>query len=333
MKIGINNKVSVILPVYNEEEYLSQCLDSICNQTLKEIEIICVDDGSTDHSLQILQRYASVDSRIRVLTQQNRFAGAARNHGMEYAAGQYLAFLDGDDYFQPDMLEKMYRQAEKNQADILICNYAEYQEDQGQTFLPDRSFEELFFQDKENFSGQTLHCSGIFQITRGWAWDKLFRRDFVEACGYQFPEFRSSEDGYFVYMLMARAARISWLDEVLVTHRINNPKSLSNTKEKDWRNGFKMWQMLKEELTKQRLYLQYKQSFLNELIYFLLWYLESMNCFEAFQSCYEYIQSRIEPEFEILAQGRDYYFQEEVFDWYRQVLTVSQAEYLFNQIK
>lgn len=324
-------KVSVIIPVYNEEKYLSQCLDSICAQTLEEIEIICVDDGSGDSSPQILQEYAGRDSRIRVLAQKNQFAGAARNHGMRYAAGKYLSFLDGDDYFEPDMLKKMYEQAEKNRADILICGYAEHREDNGEVTLPDRSFENLFFQEKEVFSGQSLNCAGIFQITRGWAWDKLFRREFVEACGYSFPHFRSSEDGYFVYMLMSRAVRMSYLEDALVTHRINNPASLSNTKEKDWINGFRMWFLMKEELQKQGLYQVYEQSFLNELSYFLLWYLESMNSFEAFQSCYEYISRQIEPEFGILAHGRDYYFNKEVFDWYEQALRISLAEYLFGQ--
>ena len=90
-------KVSVVLPVYNVGKYLRQCMDSIVGQTLEEIEIICVDDGSSDDSPQILQEYARKDPRVRVICQQNQGAGAARNHGLSVAQGEYLSFLDSDD--------------------------------------------------------------------------------------------------------------------------------------------------------------------------------------------------------------------------------------------
>lgn len=316
-------KVSIIIPVYNEEQYLKQCLDSICNQTLKEIEIICVDDGSSDCSLEILQKYAEKDARIRVLTQKNQFAGVARNRGMEYASGKYLSFLDADDYFETDMLEKMYEKAEKKEADIVICRYAEHCDGETELRKVDCSFEDLFFQtqeQKEVFSGASLNLAGIFQITKGWAWDKLFRTDFVRRCGYQFPDFRSSEDGFFVYMLMARAERISYMDDLLAVHRVNNALSLSNTKDKDWINGFKMWQMIAEELKEQKLYQIYEQSFLNEFVYFLSWYLDSMSSAETVENCLRYVQTVLEPEFRILDYGKEGFFQEELWEWYRRVV-------------
>ena len=315
-------KVSIILPVYNEGQYLRQCLDSILTQTLNDIEIICVDDGSTDNSLQILQDYAKQDSRIKVLTQKNQFAGVARNHGMKYAQGKYLSFLDSDDYFEADMLEKMYSRAEETEADIVICRYAEHCEEGGQLSLPGWSFEDLFFKRKDIFNGNSLYCAGIFQITKGWAWDKLFRRDFVQKCGYEFPDFRSSEDGFFVYMLMARAGRISYMDDVLAVHRVNNVRSLSNTKEQDWMNGFKMWQTIGRELKKQGIYEIYKQSFLNELAFFLVWYVDSMKVQEVCGQCLDYIKNEIEPEFGILECGKDYFFNEEVWEWYKENISV-----------
>ena len=111
-------KVSVIIPVYNVEPYLKQCMDSVVGQTLKDIEIICVDDGSTDGSLDILKEYATEDSRIQIIEQKNAGAGAARNNGMRHATGKYLSFLDSDDFFEPRMLEKAYDLAEKDQADF-----------------------------------------------------------------------------------------------------------------------------------------------------------------------------------------------------------------------
>ena len=100
----MGTKVSVILPVYNVSDYLRQCMDSIVGQTLKDIEIICVDDGSTDDSLAILKEYEAKDQRVKVIQQANAGAGAARNKGLEIATGEYLSFLDSDDFFEPDMV-------------------------------------------------------------------------------------------------------------------------------------------------------------------------------------------------------------------------------------
>ena len=115
-------KVTVVVAVYNSERYLRQTLDSILAQTLQEIEIICVDDGSVDSSLSILKKYACLDDRLIVLeqTEQSDGAGKARNLGLIHAHGQYLAFLDSDDFFEPDMLEKAYDKAIKTQSDIVI---------------------------------------------------------------------------------------------------------------------------------------------------------------------------------------------------------------------
>ena len=114
-------KVSVIIPVYNVEKYLRECLNSVINQTLKDIEIILVDDGSTDSSLSICQEYAKKDDRIIVLTQQNQGAAVARNNGIKIAKGEYLSILDSDDYFDLSMLEKLYNKAVKDDLDITIC--------------------------------------------------------------------------------------------------------------------------------------------------------------------------------------------------------------------
>ena len=127
MKKAMNHSidVSVILPAWNVSPYLRQCLDSIVSQTLTNIEIICVDDGSTDGTLDILREYAEKDSRILVIHQENQGAGAARNNAMRYAKGKYLSFLDSDDFFEPDMLEKSWEAAERNNADIVVfgCDF------------------------------------------------------------------------------------------------------------------------------------------------------------------------------------------------------------------
>ena len=114
-------KISIIIPVYNVENYLSECLDSIISQTLKDIEIICINDGSTDNSLKILQEYKTKDNRITIIDKKNEGSGIARNLGMAGAKGEYIYFADSDDWLADcSVLEKIYNAAEKNCLDILI---------------------------------------------------------------------------------------------------------------------------------------------------------------------------------------------------------------------
>lgn len=112
--------VSVIVPVYNTKKYLHKCLDSLINQTLKDIEIICINDGSTDNSLKILNDYAQKDNRIKVLSQENKKQGAARNAGLEIATGEYIGYVDSDDWVDSDFYEKLYNAAKKHNFDIAL---------------------------------------------------------------------------------------------------------------------------------------------------------------------------------------------------------------------
>ena len=112
-------KISVIIPVYNQERFLSKCLDSVLNQDLEDIEIICVDDGSTDSTYSILQSYASKDARVKILRQENKFAGSARNLGLSVASGEYIHFLDSDDYLFPNIYKKIYHTLKENNLEMV----------------------------------------------------------------------------------------------------------------------------------------------------------------------------------------------------------------------
>ena len=114
-------KISVIIPVYNSEKFLKKCLDSIINQTLNDIEIICIDDGSTDKSLRILNNFADKDNRITIINQKNSGPSAARNKGIENAKGEYIGFVDSDDWIDLDFYEKLYNSAKKHDADVAVC--------------------------------------------------------------------------------------------------------------------------------------------------------------------------------------------------------------------
>jgi glycosyltransferase involved in cell wall biosynthesis len=117
-------KISVIIPVYNSAKFLPNCLESVINQTFRDIEIICINDGSRDNSLALLQAYAKKDNRIKIFSQQNRGVSAARNVGLENAIGEYIAFVDSDDTIKPDMLQKLYKIIVDYQCDIALCDVA-----------------------------------------------------------------------------------------------------------------------------------------------------------------------------------------------------------------
>ena len=171
-------KVSVIIPVYNTERYLRQCLDSVVNQTLRDIEIICVDDGSTDGSLEILREYQAKDERIKILSQEKSNAGNARNLGLSIAEGEYLSFLDSDDFFELTMLEHMFACAKSGNVDIVVCEMKVYYEDTGDAVSVSWHIKKEYLPAKTFFSFKDIKRNSFLCII-SYAWDKLIRRKLV----------------------------------------------------------------------------------------------------------------------------------------------------------
>lgn len=216
-------KVSVIIPCYNVEKYLRECLDSVVNQTLKEIEIICVDDGSTDSTPQILEEYAAKDSRFTILHQKNQFAGVARNNGMKIARGKYLCFLDSDDVFDLKMLEKAFKRAEKYAAEIVLWGAYVFKNTLSDAVQEPGVLNFSKIPPKNVFSADEC-CSEIFQLGWGVPWNKLFLTSFVRKNHLKFQKLRTSNDIFFVYSALVSAQKISALKEALLYYR-RTPKS------------------------------------------------------------------------------------------------------------
>lgn len=268
-------KISVILPVYNVEKYLEQCLDSICGQTLREIEIICVDDGSTDHSPEILRRYEQKDPRVRVCTQKNAGAGAARNYGISVAKGQYFSFLDSDDFFEPDMLEKAYNEIKKENAQIVVFRSDQYHEDKNEFVQVNWTLRKKAIPPYRPVYHRTF-TDNVFKVFVGWAWDKLFEREFVLKNKLTFQEQRTSNDMLFVFSAIVLAERIAIVDEVLAHQRRNNMSSLSNTREKSWNCFYEALKALRQHLKEYGLYWELEQDFVNYALHFSLWNVETI---------------------------------------------------------
>ena len=222
--------VSVVIPVYNAEDYLGQCLDSVLLQSLQDIEVICVDDGSTDGSLSILQMYAMFDERIKVIQQENSGAAVARNHGLHEATGKYIIFLDADDFFEEQMLEKMVAKAEEDGSDLVICGYSVFDDSIKETVhsveVKEKYLKQSPFKPK-NFAKE------LFSIALDVPWNKLIRRDLVEEKNILFDEgIRCVDDNFFHCCVMAGAKQISSLKDCFVYYRVNLPGQQTSSRGK-----------------------------------------------------------------------------------------------------
>lgn len=211
-------KVSIIVPVYNTAKYLPQCLDSILSQTMPNFEVICVDDGSTDDSLKILYEYAAKDGRVRVVQQDNMTAGAARNRGMDLAVGEYLLFLDSDDFFSERLIETAYGIAKQYDADITlfgadIFNNATQEYQNASWYV-----REELLPIEQPFSANDIPLD-ILQITTPAPWNKLFRRSFMERENLRFQALPNTNDTYCVIAALLLAPKIAYTTDTLVTYR------------------------------------------------------------------------------------------------------------------
>ena len=206
-----NIKVSVIIPVYNSAQYLTKCIESMLNQTLKEIEIICVDDGSTDESLAIIKNYKKLDSRIKILTQENKYAGVARNNGMRIAKGEYLFFVDSDDFSSDTLLEKVYFKGKDTNADVVFFGAKQYHEETNTYTDANWYFNRKRLPQKDVFNKYDVPDE-IFNITSVAPWTKVFRREFVQNEKLQYQALKNSNDLYFVMLAECIADRITFLN-------------------------------------------------------------------------------------------------------------------------
>lgn len=213
--------VSVIVPVYNAGEYLEKCMDSILAQSFSDFELICVNDGSTDGSGEMLNAYAEKDGRVKVIHRAESSGSGAvpRNIGLVCAKGKYVSILDADDWFAENMLEKMFGRARDTDADMVMCD--NYLVGTDGTYLNvEGELKHAYLPDMEVFSYADIPDM-IFQISNATAWHKLIRRSFIEETGIQFQEGTPIlDDIFFVNMADVLAKKITVVDEKLVYYRV-----------------------------------------------------------------------------------------------------------------
>lgn len=221
-------KVSVIMSLYNVELFMRTAIESVLNQNLKEIELICINDGSTDYSLATAQEYADKDDRIKIITyDESKGQAYARNRGIDIARGKYIGFVDGDDWIEPDMFEKLYENAEENNSEVSFCAAALYDE-----LSQKGDFSNAYYNlslipssfDNKVFSHEDTKNLLTGQINVA-LWNKIYRTDFMNENKIRFPEYFIYEDMPFFYDVWFKAKRISLIRDYGYFYRVNRSGS------------------------------------------------------------------------------------------------------------
>ena len=235
-------KVSVIVPFYNVEGYIEKCLETLVNQTLQEIEIILVNDGSKDRSVNIVKKFqSSYPEKIVYLEKENGGLSDARNYAIPHAKGEYIAFLDSDDYVEKDMYQKMYELAVKENSDMVECDfYWEY---------PNKTRKDV---------GEIYHGSNeMIEKIRVVAWNKLIKKEILEDTKIQFPKGYRYEDVEFTYKLIPYIKNVSFLKEACI-HYIQREGSISNSQNERTKEIFDVLEHVLQYYKEIDIYEKYK---------------------------------------------------------------------------
>ena len=302
-----NPKISIIIPIFNSEEFITECLNSLIKQTFKNFEVICINDGSIDNSLTILKEFEKKDERIHIFSQNNTGAGIARNVGMEKSKGEYLLFLDSDDIFEDIMLEELYAKIKQNDNEIVICNSQNFMVKENKKIFYRKNY---LISDKilkiKSFSSKDIK-KDFFNLFIWWPWDKLFKKIYIEKLGIKFQNLRSTNDLYFIASAVIVAKKISFLDKILIKHRTGINTSIENTREKSWDNFYYALKKLKYFIQEKNLYIRFHQDFINYVVSFSLWQLNTLKG-NSFYTLYQNLKNKWLKEFEVTKYEKSFFY-------------------------
>ncbi|MBU5336143.1 glycosyltransferase family 2 protein [Intestinibacter bartlettii] len=250
----INPKISVIIPVYNTSQYLARCLDSILNQDFEAYEVICVNDGSSDNSLEILREYEKKSSKIKVIDQVNSGVAQTRNTALKHASGDYLAFLDSDDFVRENYLSRLYDAAIDNKSDIVICNFYRYYE-QINLAKP------VFYKFRRGVFNKYDILKGLIpdNLIHSYLWNKLWKREIFENHS-TFPNMKF-EDLAIMSELIYKADRITVINDALYYYRIRKTSIVRSISLQTQNDYMKAYALIRLFLEKTGEYSRFKRHF------------------------------------------------------------------------
>lgn len=253
-------KISVIIPVFNAEKHLEECLKSVASQTFVNIEIICVNDGSTDASLEIMENFSNFDERIKIINRKNQGQGSARNEGLKVAKGDYVTFVDSDDKIEKTFLEKTYESANSNNADICYCAYYVYYQSQNRPKFSNPKYRlDALKKYPHPFDFETLN-QDVFKINFE-VWSKLYKRDFLQKNNILVANTKLAEDVSFFCKCIFSAKKITAVFDQLYCYRKNVKSSLSENAALHMASLFESLKDVEDYVTSLKNYEKIKYSY------------------------------------------------------------------------
>lgn len=290
--------VSVVIPVYNAEEYLGQCLDSLLEQTLDGIELICVDDSSEDSSMSILEDYQKRDPRIKIIRQKKSNAGEARNRGMEVAQGEYIVFVDADDFCDREMLRKLYEKARELNADTVVCESRTYSMRTKRFAIPSYMVRAELIPKRDCGYFNFTDCpNDIFQLFGMAPWNKMFRLGMLRDNKLAAQSLPAANDVLLTASALICSEKIAVVHEPLYTQRKDVPSSITGRLDigEKWKCGVLSSWALKDFLEKQGVYNRVRKSYRKFASHGVVWYLTKVRSTDvrAFAKYYQYLKEWI----------------------------------------
>ncbi|WP_343290497.1 glycosyltransferase family 2 protein [Turicibacter bilis] len=275
------DKISIIVPVYNAEKYLDQCIQSILNQTHTNIELILVNDGSKDLSEEICLSYEKLDDRVKFINQSNSGVSVARNSGIDYASGTYIGFVDSDDWIHPQMYEILYARTKEHRADLAMCNYTRISnygirkdalEFDSYGFLEKKKMYETIIYPMIGSSMENLSAAPVM----GSNWRCLYKADVIKNHSIKFKKITIAEDMLFHLTYMLKIQNVYVEKEVLYYYRYNNESATLSFIPNLWETLILQLNEVEKILEEHHVYdLQCRERMMSTKFYFICWCIEN----------------------------------------------------------
>lgn len=258
-------KISIIIPVYNAELFLDNCLSSVKNQTFKDFEVICINDCSNDGSLEILNNYAKKDDRFKVYNNsESLMAGGSRNKGLSLSKGEYIHFLDADDWIEEDLYELVYKKAKKDDLDLTIFDVVVYDN----VLLNTYTISYVNLDPLKNYNWELLEkpfnssdCLPVMFDLCLAPWNKLYKKEFLDNNSLSYPEGRWFEDMLFFFNVLFKAKNIGTVDKALLTYRVNLETSMIGSKDRKYFDFFDNYDDIENTIKEHGVFEKVKYNF------------------------------------------------------------------------
>ena len=325
----VTPRITVIMPIFNAKSYVESSIRSVLKQTIRDLELICIDDGSTDGSYEIALEWARKDTRVSVYRQDHLYAGTARNKGLDHARGEYVTFLDSDDLFFNTALESLYNCAKQKSADVVISKARWFAHSVKQSKPAPWVFNENLLKNFECLIPTDFNDK-IFQISSGEPWSKLFKLSFIRQHQIAFPPLPRSEDVYFVYLAYALAEKIALLNKETVFYRKIPGHGIESQKDTYPTTSCQVRILLKKQLDELGLYDKYKHSFVNRTIDAVIYNLRGCSSVRSAKEIYQIFKYEMIPSLDIDLTDGSYFLNKKNYEITQEIMVTNDFQQLWH---